>query len=171
MVQSLQTLLQHPAFVEGVQWRRAEYPANHCLFRAGEPGGDIFVLLSGAVRVTGNVSLDDERHIRPGVCDLESGAVFGELALFDAGPRSASVTTLTPVELAVIDGAELLRFFEAHPDTGYMVLREIIEMLVARLRLTNDKVWSLLAWGPEGAFHRSAVVIVVKYPTGSPIPP
>lgn len=147
MVPSLQSLLQHPGFAEGSYWHRADYPANHCLFRAGDPGGEVYVLLSGRVRVTGDVSLDDERHIRPGVCDLGPGAVFGELALFDAGPRSASVTTLEPVELAVLDGVELLRFFDAHPDIGYPVLREIIEMLVGRLRLTNDKVWSLLAWG------------------------
>lgn len=146
-MQALQSLLQHPEFVEGRDWYRAEYPANHCLFRAGDPGGEVYVLLEGRVRVTGDVSLDNDRHIRPGVCDLESGAVFGELALFDAGPRSAGVTTLSPVELAVIDGAGLLHFFDTHPEIGYRVLREIIETVVARLRQTNDKVWSLLAWG------------------------
>lgn len=147
MTQSLLSLLEHPDFTEGEYWHRAAYPARHCLVRAGEPGSEIFVLLRGNVRVTGDVSLDNDRHIRPGVCDLGPGAVFGELALFDAGPRSATVTTLAPVELAVIDGAALLRFFEAHPEIGYPVLREIIETVVSRLRQTNDKVWSLLAWG------------------------
>lgn len=146
-MQALQSLLQHPEFVEDRDWYRAEYPADHCLFRAGDPGGEVYVLLEGRVRVTGDVNLDTERRIRPGVCDLEPGAVFGELALFDAGPRSAGVTTLSPVELAVIDGAGLLRFFDTHPEIGYRVLREIIETVVARLRQTNDKVWSLLAWG------------------------
>ena len=147
MAQTLLSLLRHPEFTEGEYWHRAEYPGGHCLFRAGDPGGDVYVLLQGTVRVTGDVSLDNDRHIRPGVCDLEPGAVFGELALFDAGPRSASVTTLLPVELAVIDGAALLQFFESHPEIGYPVLREIIQTVVTRLRQTNDKVWSLLAWG------------------------
>lgn len=147
MVQSLQSLLEHPEFAEGQYWRRLEYPANEVLFEAGDTGGEVYVLLKGQVRITGDVSLDDSRRIRPGVCDLQQGAVFGELALFDAGPRSASVSTLSSVEVAVIDGRRLLRFFDAHPEIGYRVLREIIEVVVERLRHTNEKVWSLLAWG------------------------
>ena len=146
-MQALQSLLQHPEFVEDRDWYRTGYPADHCLFRAGDPGGEVYVLLAGRVRVTGSVNLDNERRIRPGVCDLEPGAVFGELPLIDAGPRSAALTTLSPVERAEIDGDGLLRFFDTHPEIGYRVLRELIETVVARLRQTNDKVWSLLAWG------------------------
>lgn len=147
MVQSLQSLLQNPEFTEGEYWHRADYPANHVLFQAGATGSEVYVLIKGQVRITGDVSLDDSRRIRPGVCDLQQGAVFGELALFDAGPRSATVTTLTPVTVAVIDGRRLLQFFDRHPEIGYRVLREIIQVVVDRLRHTNEKVWSLLAWG------------------------
>ncbi|WJW74479.1 cyclic nucleotide-binding domain-containing protein [Thiohalobacter sp. IOR34] len=147
MVKSLLDLLEEPAFAEGEFWQRRRYGPNQVLFREGEPGSELFVLLAGAVRVTGDLDLEAGRHIHPGVCDLQAGAVFGEVVLFDAGPRSATVTTLEASEVAVIDGDRLLAFFERHPEIGYPVLRQLMAVMVQRLRQTNKKVLALLAWG------------------------
>ena len=95
----------------------------------------------------GNVDLDDARHIRPGFSDLAVGEVFGELALFDNQPRSATVTTVSACDLAVIDGARLMAFLDSHPELGYPLFKDLILILVKRLRSANQKIFALFAWG------------------------
>ena len=85
--------------------------------------------------------------MRPGVRDLEAGEVFGELALMDNLPHSTTVTAITSCEIAVIDGKRLQNYLSENQEMGCLVYKAISEMLVARLRKTNEKVFSLLAWG------------------------
>lgn len=147
MEKALQSLLSHPEFSEGHHWQRQQFGANTTIVEVGEAGSQIYLVLSGRVRVLGDVSLGDDKRIRPGFFDLDAGEVFGELALFDREPRSASVVAVSDCELAVMDGDRLLVFLDAHPDVGYGVLKDLVTALVARLRKTNRKLFSLMAWG------------------------
>lgn len=140
-------LLEHPQFLEGEDWVRRSLAAGETVFREGDPGQELYVVLAGTVRVIGQVEIGDERRVHPGMCDLAAGSFFGELALFDGEARSARVETLADTELAVINGERLLAFFDVHPEIGYRFLRQVMSTLVARLRRTNRKVESLLAWG------------------------
>lgn len=143
----LAALLRDPEFVEGRDWRERHLAAGETLFAEGSPGETLYLLEAGAVRVTGGVELDQGRRIQPGVCDLGPGAVFGEVVLFDEGPRSATVMATHESRLIEIDGPALLRFLDAHPERGYRILRGLISVMVGRLRATNRKLLSLLAWG------------------------
>ena len=140
-------MLEHPDFRSGEHWQRRCLEAGELVLEEGDAGRDVYLVIAGRLRVLGDVELDEERRIRPGFCDLGPGSVFGELGLFDDQPRSARVETLTEAELAVLDGPRLMAFFEEHPDIGYRVLKELLEVLVGRLRRTNKKLVSLLAWG------------------------
>ena len=147
MEKSLRALLRHPEFVEGQHWSRECFQSNQAIVEEGNVGSQIYLVISGRVRVLGDVSLGEDRRIRPGFFDLEVGEVFGELALFDREPRSASVVAITDCELAVIDGDRLLEFLDDHTDIGYQVLKDLVSALVGRLRKTNRKLFSLMAWG------------------------
>lgn len=147
MEKSLRALLHHPEFVEGQYWLRERFRANQPIVEEGKIGSEIYLVLSGRVRVLGDVSLGEDRRIRPGFFDLDVGEVFGELALFDREPRSASVVAVSDCELAVIDGDRLLEFLDHHTDIGYEVLKDLVSALVGRLRNTNRKLFSLMAWG------------------------
>lgn len=144
---ALAALLSHPDFTEGVVWYRRICAPDTLLFKEGDQGREVYVILKGSVRVLGTVDLDDERRIRPGFGELGEGEVFGELALFDNQPRSAAVVSVTPCELAVVDGERLLTFLDEHRDVGYPLFRELILILVRRLRGANRKIFSLFAWG------------------------
>ncbi|MEO5851703.1 MAG: cyclic nucleotide-binding domain-containing protein [Nocardioides sp.] len=69
---------------------RVEQPARTALVREGEPGAEFFVVGSGRVAVSHGDEL---------VRELGPGGWFGELALLRDGPRTATVTALTPVVL------------------------------------------------------------------------
>jgi cAMP-dependent protein kinase regulator len=74
----------------GVPIRAAE---GTQVVRQGEPGDQFFVILDGSVEV----KRDDEV-----VASLASSDYFGELALFDPGPRNATVTTTSPTTLVSV---------------------------------------------------------------------
>ncbi|MCA1805679.1 MAG: hypothetical protein LC646_10165, partial [Xanthomonadaceae bacterium] len=61
--------------------------------------------------------------------------------------RSATVVAVEDAELVVIDGEQLLRFFDANPEIGYNMLKKMLSVTVGRLRSTNKKLVSLFVWG------------------------
>ncbi len=140
-------LLENPEFIEGRHWERLKLADNQTVFSEGDTGREVYLVLNGDLRVLGKVDLDDQRKIQPGFGEMTKGDVFGELALFDDLSRSATVVTLTDVELAVLDGAELMDFLDDHPDLGYQIMRGLITTLVVRLRKANQRIFSLFAWG------------------------
>ncbi len=140
-------LLQHPEFIEGRHWRKARYDANTPIFSEGDSGRELYLVLDGTLRVLGKLDLDAQRHIQPGFGELGPRDIFGELVLFDEMTRSATVMTVSESELAVLDGDELLRFLDAHPEIGYPLLKELMTVMVGRLRKANQRIFSLFAWG------------------------
>lgn len=107
----------------------------------------LYVVESGRVRVSARVGIEGERHIQPGLVDLGTGAVFGELNLFEAGTRSASVVALEDCCLLRIDAALLVTFLDEHPDLGYHLMRHFFLVLDDRLRKADQRVEQLMAWG------------------------
>lgn len=147
MSDALKALLDSPGFPEGGAWSRRRCATHEKVFDEGDSGCDVFVVLSGRVRVVGQVELDEDRTLRPGYSDLEAGAVFGEMCLFDLQPRSGSVVAIEEAELAVISGEALRAHLDANPAVGYPILKEMMNTLAGRLRTANKRVSSLFAWG------------------------
>ena len=141
------SLLDNPEFEEGKLWQRARRPANSTVFSEGDRSSEVYLVLAGELRVLGKVDLDDQRRIQPGFGELGKGDVFGELVLFDDLPRSATVVSLTDVELAVIKADDLFGFLDAHPESGYPIMKELLSVVVHRLRKANQRIFSLFAWG------------------------
>lgn len=103
------------------------FPANHTIFTKGQEGRSLYVVVSGRVRV----------HIaNQEIVQLEQGHCFGEMALFDAEPRSASVTTLIPSDCLVLTQQQLYEAIEENP----AIAVNIIRVLSHRIRDLNQKV-------------------------------
>jgi CRP-like cAMP-binding protein len=147
MASRLRELLDSPDFPEPRCWQRRGYGENEVIVREGDPAHDLYVVLSGAVRVSGTVPLEGRREMHPGYCDLEPGAVFGELCLFDDQPRSATVTSVGGCELAVIPRDSLVAHLDAHPEVGYPILKDLVGVLVDRMRTANRRFVSIFSWG------------------------
>ena len=69
--------------------QRCHFDSGAQIIEKGSEERGVFVIESGCVRVLESIELDDSRHIQPGICDLHAGDVFGELSLFESGPRLA----------------------------------------------------------------------------------
>jgi CRP-like cAMP-binding protein len=102
---------------------RRSLPAEATFIREGERAEQLFLILSGKVKVY----LTDANG-RKFVVDVRSaGQYVGEMMLDDK-PRSASVRTIEPSELAVISRADFKAFLLKHPEVSLQVIRNLIRI-------------------------------------------
>ncbi len=106
------------------------------LFREGDGGDRLYVVIDGKIKL-GRSSPDGRENL---LAVLGPGQMFGELSLFDPGPRSATATAVTDVAMVSLGHAELNGWLTGHPD----VARGLLNQLAARLRRTNDVVADLV---------------------------
>jgi CRP/FNR family transcriptional regulator, cyclic AMP receptor protein len=100
------------------------FKAGTTIFREGEEAHKLFVIKSGEVRIQiGNRT----------VSELSTDHIFGEMALIDNQPRSASAIAVTDVELVP---ASEKQFLFLVGQTPYFALK-VMRVLAQRLRVTN----------------------------------
>ncbi len=78
--------------------RSRRFRRGEVIFHLGDPGDALFVIVSGEVKI----SLPSETGDEAILATLGPGAVFGELALLDGAPRSASATAISAAETVVL---------------------------------------------------------------------
>ncbi|MBE9183103.1 cyclic nucleotide-binding domain-containing protein [Oculatella sp. LEGE 06141] len=103
------------------------FPAKHTIFTQGQEGRSLYIIVSGRVRV----HIGDRE-----LAKLGEGACFGEMSLFDAEPRSATITTLEPCECLILTQQQL---YEAIDETPGIAVN-IIRLLSRRIRELNQKI-------------------------------
>ena len=88
------------------------------LFKVGEPGESLYVVQSGEIELF----IRDTAGQRIPLAIVGSGEVFGELALLDRSPRTATAVALTGTELLELDRNDLLLLFRTSPDAALRLL-------------------------------------------------
>ena len=102
------------------------------IFAQGEPGDSLLGLISGQVRISVNTPGGKEVFLNI----LESGDSFGEIAVLDGNPRTASAEALMDTELFAIQRSDLLALIEKEPKLA----THLIALLCKRLRWTSDLI-------------------------------
>jgi len=110
------------------------YPKNTLLIQEGDLTDQVYVVLSGRLKVF----LSDSAGKEIIIDTLKARDYFGEFAL-EGEPRSASVMTLEPCKLAVIEPAQFRGFLASNPDAAYA----LIVSLIRRARNLTRAVGSL----------------------------
>jgi len=140
-------ILGDPHFPEGSAWKRRSFSNNDIIVEEGQEGGSLFFIEEGQLRVTGNVELEENKHIQPGIWELSAGEIFGEIALYESQLRTASVRATSKGNLVEINGDKLGIYLDAHPSLGYLFYKDLFEILISRLNRANHRVNDLFAWG------------------------
>jgi CRP/FNR family cyclic AMP-dependent transcriptional regulator len=105
------------------------YTKHDFIVREGDPGSTFFFLVSGSVSVC-RIMPDGREMI---LAILKEGDFFGEMAMFDSSLRSASIKTLTDVEVGAIRYTDFLVLLDENPRIG----RSLAIALSERLRAAN----------------------------------
>jgi CRP/FNR family transcriptional regulator, cyclic AMP receptor protein len=101
------------------------FKAGSVIFREGDPANELFVIKSGQVRIQiGNRT----------ITELSADSIFGEMALSDSEPRSATAIAITDVELVPVTEKQFLFLVGQTP---YFALK-VMRLLAQRLRVTNQ---------------------------------
>lgn len=118
--------LPEPVLVEmSAILQEVEFHAGATILEKGDAGDSMYIIRAGRVRVhDGGRTLDE----------MEQGEVFGEMAVLDAGARSASVTAVGAVRLLRLETDALYSLMGNHPEVGRAVIRTLTRRLRARLR-------------------------------------
>jgi CRP-like cAMP-binding protein len=108
------------------------FTANQPIMVEGHPPPGLYVLLDGKVAVMKGKG-DGADHI----CDLDAGECVGEVEIIENAACAASVVAYGNVETAVIVADNLNRYFTAYPNAAVKILRQMVNVLAARLRQLN----------------------------------
>lgn len=109
----------------GRQVARREYGRNELIFSQGDRGDGLYIVADGHVRISRENASGDEVIITL----HEAGEYFGELALFDDEPRSASATAEEPTSVLFLSRSIFREFLEAHPAALYSCLQVVVRQL------------------------------------------
>jgi CRP/FNR family transcriptional regulator len=108
-----------------VACREREYAATEVLLRQGDPGAGLFVLVSGQVRITQRSESGDVHEL----ATLEPGDVFGEMALLDDLPRSATATATQPTSVLILPAVDFRLALHEDADISIRLLAAISRRL------------------------------------------
>jgi len=109
-----------------------EVNRNEVLFKRGDRSTELFGIISGRIAIL--TQAPDGRESLVAV--LDEGSLFGELGLFDEGPRSADARALESTQVLVLDYEAVRAAIKAEPNLLWVIIR----VLARRLRTTDDSL-------------------------------
>jgi len=110
--------------------RRRSVSRNDVLFRKGDEGTALYIIIKGRIKITIQAKLGDEITLAV----LTQGEFFGEMALLDGMPRSADATALDETQIYVLNRSDFLSFL-IHNERA---VQTVLYALSMRLRNTDD---------------------------------
>lgn len=125
------------------------------LFREGDQGDRLYVLLSGKVKL-GRTSTDGRENL---VAILGPGEMFGELSVFDPGPRNATATAVAETQLIGLGNDALQQFLLSRP----AVAQSLLAALAKRLRRTNDSLADLVFTDVPGRVAKALLELSERF--------
>jgi len=111
--------------------------AKQTLFRKGDDGSQVYVIISGRLKISSHGEDGKETVLRI----MDPGEVVGDLALLTGEPRSATVTALERADLLVIQRRDLLPFLEQHPKTAIKLLSTLAALVCKVSEQFEDRVF------------------------------
>jgi cAMP-binding proteins - catabolite gene activator and regulatory subunit of cAMP-dependent protein kinases len=147
----METVVSDPVVLEGplfsalepearealtAQMRESRVERGVTIFREGEPGDRLFVIRTGKVKL-GQTSGDGRETL---LAVLGPGEMFGELSLFDPGPRTATATVVADAHIYELGHDQIVRWLEVYPGAA----RHMLHALARRLRRTNEALGDLV---------------------------
>ncbi len=117
---------------------RREYAPDEVLFRQDNPGVGMYIIREGAIEIVDETTGDT-------LAELSDGDFFGEMALLNETPRSATAVARSESVLYGLFRPDLLGLVERDPSLGVQLLLRMSRVISERLVHTNDTVRELRA--------------------------
>ncbi|EHI43300.1 transcriptional regulator [Rhodococcus opacus PD630] len=132
-----------------------DFPRGHVIFNEGDPGHELYIIAEGKVKV-GRRSPDSRENL---LAILGPSDMFGELTIFDPGPRTSTATALTPVRAMRMDREALGEWIRQRPD----ITDQLLRVLARRLRRTNDNYSDLIFTDVPGRVAKALLQLAQRF--------
>jgi CRP-like cAMP-binding protein len=139
MALSVQTILERNRLFRGLSAAtiqqiaalaiRRPYEPDALVFSQGDPGDSLYGVVTGKVRISASTREGKEMFLNI----MEPGDTFGEIALLDGNPRTATATTTATSELMIIPRAQFLALLQREPTVAI----HLLQLLCQRIRWTS----------------------------------
>jgi CRP-like cAMP-binding protein len=121
--------------------REETYVSGEYIFREGESGNRLYLIVEGDVRISRDVPGSGEEAL----AILKPGALFGEMSVFDRSERSTHAISNGGTKVLTITRPDFEMLLDFNREIAYKVLWSVTRLLSGRLRNTNDSLRSFLA--------------------------
>ena len=112
--------------------RDAAYLSGEVIVREGDPGGELYLVLEGSAEAWLDYGGPDARQLST----MAAGSYFGEMAILDDAPRSATVVACEATRLLALDGESLKSLLREMPEIAF----ELIRVMTARVRAAERRL-------------------------------
>ncbi|AKE38171.1 Transcriptional regulator, Crp/Fnr family [Corynebacterium camporealensis] len=164
-MEGVQDILSRAGIFQGVdpvavqnlieQMETVRFPRGTTIFEEGEPGDRLYIITSGKIKLA--------RHAPDGRENLLTvmgpSDMFGELSIFDPGPRTSSAVCVTEVHAATMNSEMLQRWVDDHPSIAQQLLR----VLARRLRRTNANLADLIFTDVPGRVAKTLLQLANRF--------
>ncbi len=113
-----------------------EYQAEEIIFRENEPGMGMYIIQNGTVAI-----ISESGQLQ--LSELSDGAFFGDVALLDDAPRSATAVAKTACRIFGFFQPDLFALMERDPRLGLKIVFRLARLMAERLRKTNQRAQEL----------------------------
>lgn len=121
--------------------REQTFASGEYIFREGEVGNRLYLIVEGEVRISRNVPGSGEEALAV----LKPGAMFGEMAVFDRSERSTDAISNGGTKVITVARSDFDLLLDFNRELAHKVLWAVVRMLSGRLRSTNDSLRTFLA--------------------------
>lgn len=113
-----------------------EYRPDEVIFLQGDPGLGMYIIESGTIEIV-------HEPLRNLLAELGAGEFFGELALLDESPRTATAVAKTPCRIFCLFQPDLFDLMNRNPRLGVKILSKLARTIGERLKKTNEHLHNM----------------------------
>ncbi|HJD49912.1 MAG TPA: Crp/Fnr family transcriptional regulator [Candidatus Corynebacterium intestinavium] len=137
------------------QLETVDFPRGTTIFEEGEQGDTLYIITSGKVKLARH-SADGRENL---LTVMGPSDMFGELSIFDPGPRTSSAVCVTKVSAGVMTSQMLHDWIAEHPS----ITEQLLRVLARRLRRTNNSLADMIFTDVPGRVAKSLLQLANRF--------
>ncbi len=131
------------------------FRAGQIVFHLGDPAGLLYIITKGKVKISQS-TLDGQEAV---LAILGEGDFFGELALLDDSPRSASAEAIETTETFTLHREEFLKFIDGNP----LFAHQVLNVLAKRIRHLNSQISDIFFLDLPARLARTVLLLAEQH--------
>jgi diguanylate cyclase (GGDEF)-like protein len=122
-----------------------EYGEGQLIFREGDPGDEMFVVINGSV----SIFIIDKEGKEVVLSTISAGSFFGEMSIIEQAPRSANCRVMENSSFLVLRTDDFMRIMRSMPECAVRMMNSMLSITVSRLLNVGAFVTQMVQWGEE----------------------